>query len=54
MIGSSPPRRAKSPLGTVLTINLLGKGLTSRVCMGDLNKELCNNYPEGGVEVGNG
>ena len=28
-------RRAKSPLGTVLIINLLGKGLTPRACMGD-------------------
>ena len=30
MIGSSHRRRAKSPLGTVLIINLLGKGLTPR------------------------
>ena len=35
MIGSSYRRRAKSPLGTVLIINLLGKGLTPRACMGD-------------------
>ena len=35
MIGSSHRRRAKSPLGTVLIINLLGKGLTPRACMGD-------------------
>ena len=35
VIGSSHRRRAKSPLGTVLIINLLGKGLTSRACMGD-------------------
>ena len=35
MIGSSYRRRAKSPLGTVLIINLLGKGLTPRTCMGD-------------------
>ena len=30
VIGSSHCRRAKSPLGTVLIINLLGKGLTPR------------------------
>ena len=30
MIGSSHRRRAKSPLGTVLIINLLEKGLTPR------------------------
>ena len=30
MIGSSHCRRAKSPLGIVLIINLLGKGLTGR------------------------
>ena len=35
VIGSSHRRRAKSPLGTVLIINLLGKGLTPRACMGD-------------------
>ena len=35
VIGSSHRQRAKSPLGTVLIINLLGKGLTPRVCMGD-------------------
>ena len=35
MIGSSHRRRAKSPLGTVLIKNLLGKGLTPRACMGD-------------------
>ena len=35
LIGSSHRRRAKSPLGTVLIINLLGKGLTPRACMGD-------------------
>ena len=35
MIGSSHRRRAKSPLGTVLIINLLRKGLTPRACMGD-------------------
>ena len=35
MIGSSHCRRAKSPLGTVLILNLLGKGLTLRACMGD-------------------
>ena len=32
---ASHRRRAKSPLGTVLIINLLGKGLTPRACMGD-------------------
>ena len=32
---SSHRRRAKSPLGTVLIINLLGKGLAPRACMGD-------------------
>ena len=35
VIGSSYRRRAKSPLGTVLIMNLLGKGLTPRACMGD-------------------
>ena len=35
VIGSSHRRRGKSPLGTVLIINLLGKGLTPRACMGD-------------------
>ena len=35
VIGSFHRRRAKSPLGTVLIINLLGKGLTPRGCMGD-------------------
>ena len=35
VIGASHRRRAKSPLGTVLIINLLGKGLTPRACMGD-------------------
>ena len=35
MIGSSHRRRARSPLGTVLIINLLGKGFTPRACMGD-------------------
>ena len=35
VIGSSHRRRAKSSLGTVLIINLLGKGLTPRACMGD-------------------
>ena len=35
MIGSSYRQRTKSPLGTVLIINLLGKGLTPRACMGD-------------------
>ena len=35
VIGSYHRRRAKSPLGTVLIINLLGKGLTPRACMGD-------------------
>ena len=30
MIGAAHRRRAKSPLGTVLIINLLGKGLTPR------------------------
>ena len=35
VIGSSHRRRAKSPIGTVLIINLLGKGLTPRACMGD-------------------
>ena len=30
-----PTVGAKSPLGTVLIINLLGKGLTPRACMGD-------------------
>ena len=30
-----PAVGAKSPLGTVLIINLLGKGLTPRACMGD-------------------
>ena len=35
VIGSSHCGRAKSPLGTVLIINLLGKGLTPRACMGD-------------------
>ena len=34
-IGSSHCRRAKSPLENVLIINLLGKGLTPRACMGD-------------------
>ena len=33
VIGSFHRRRAKSPLGTVLIINLLGKGLTPRACM---------------------
>ena len=51
MIGASHRRRAKSPLGTVLIINLLGKGLTPRACMGDgapfdelLAKAKCNVY----------
>ena len=35
VIGSSHRRRAKPPVGTVLIINLLGKGLTPRACMGD-------------------
>ena len=35
MIGSSHRRRGKSPMGTVRIINLLGKGLSSRACMGD-------------------
>ena len=35
MIGSFHCRRAKSPLGTVPIINLLGKGLSPRACMGD-------------------
>ena len=35
MIGSFHRRRAKSPLGTVLIINLHGKGLTPRACLGD-------------------
>ena len=35
VIGPSHRQRAKSPLGTVLIINLLGKGFTSRACMGD-------------------
>ena len=35
VIGSSHRRRGKSPPGTVLIINLLGKGLTPRACMGD-------------------
>ena len=35
VIGSSHRRRAKPPLGTVLIINLLRKGLTPRACMGD-------------------
>ena len=35
MIGSSHCRRLKSPLGTVLIINLLGKGLSPRACMGN-------------------
>ena len=34
-IGSSLYQRAKPPQGTVLFINLLGKGLTPRACMGD-------------------
>ena len=36
MIGSFHCRRAKPPLGAVLIINLLGKGLTPRACMGDV------------------
>ena len=44
MIGSSHRRRAKSPLGTVLIINLLGKGLTPRACMGD-GDEFFDNIP---------
>ena len=35
VIGPSHRQRAKSPLGTVLIINLLGKGFTPRACMGD-------------------
>ena len=35
MIGSYHGLRAKSPLGTVLIINLLVKGLTPRACVGD-------------------
>ena len=35
VIGSSHRRLARSPLGTVLIINLLGKGLAPRACMGD-------------------
>ena len=35
VIGSSHRPRAESPLGTVLIINLLGKGLTPKACMGD-------------------
>ena len=35
MIGSFHCRRAKSPLGTVPIINLLGKGLSPRACMRD-------------------
>ena len=42
MIGSSHRRRAKSPLGTVLIINLLGKELTPRACMGDGDLALGN------------
>ena len=34
VIGSSYCRRPKSPPGTVLIINLHGKGLTPRACMG--------------------
>ena len=34
VISSSHRIRAKSPLGTVLIINLFGKGLTPRACMG--------------------
>ena len=34
-IGPSLYQRAKPPQGTVLFINLLGKGLTRRACMGD-------------------
>ena len=34
-IGSSLYQRAKPPQGIVLFINLLGKGLTPRACMGD-------------------
>ena len=33
MIGSSHCRRAKSPLGNVLIINLIGKGLTPRASL---------------------
>ena len=35
VIGSSHWQHTKSPLVTILIINLLGKGLTSRACMGD-------------------
>ena len=35
VIGSFHCLGAKSPLGAVLIINLLGKGLTPRACMGD-------------------
>ena len=35
VIGSSHRQHVKSHLGTVLIINLLGKGLTPRVCIGD-------------------
>ena len=31
-----PYQRAKPHQGTVLFINLLGKGLTTRACMGDV------------------
>ena len=34
-IGSFLYQRAKPPQGTVLFINLLGKGLTPRACVGD-------------------
>ena len=34
-IGSFLYQRAKPPQGTVLFINLLGKGLTPRACMQD-------------------
>ena len=34
-IGSLISQRAKRPQGIVLFINPLGKGLTSRACMGD-------------------
>ena len=34
-IGSFLYQRVKPPQGTVLFINLLGEGLTPRVCVGD-------------------
>ena len=34
-IGSFLYQRSKSPQGTVLFLNLLGKGFSPRACMGD-------------------